>query len=51
MLIFFFNVHCTFQREKVDRLEQQAAALQTKIMELNKSPFSKITKNEKLEEW
>ena len=37
-------------RENVDRLEQQAAALQTKIMELNKSPFSKITRNEKLEE-
>ncbi|VDI31817.1 inhibitor of nuclear factor kappa-B kinase subunit alpha [Mytilus galloprovincialis] len=37
-------------KEKVDRLDQQAAALQTKIMELNKSPFSKITKNEKLEE-
>lgn len=39
-----------FQKEKVTRLEQQSVALQTKIIELQKSPFACAKQNDVLEE-
>lgn len=44
-LFFYF-----LQKDRVNELKQQAGALQTKIVELQKSPFAKTKQDDTLEE-
>mgnify|MGYP000310956381 CR=1 FL=1 len=45
-----FYYFIIFQKETVTKLDQQSIALQTKIIELQKSPFARAKQNDVLEE-